>query len=213
MRVWTCLSRAVGRGSSPWTLLVVTIDRVSTMQLYVWEVIVWLILLSHRRRQLMMPKKSPMCHTILACLRQYLHNKKRRPSREHRCGADQILSEGKVRISHNSRVPELGWIMRTCFLRVFGLFVSSVEPNSYACATSLFLIGKIFINVRILPNPPHIRILFILGFYGLWLFVEHKSFPFRISWRSHNDQFSAMWPFNPSTLVCSYSPFVWICHL
>ena len=34
-RVYTCLSRAVAHGSSPWTLLVVAIDRVSTMQLFV----------------------------------------------------------------------------------------------------------------------------------------------------------------------------------
>ena len=83
-------------------------------------------------------------------------------------------------------------------------FYSSVEPNFYACATSLFLIGKIFINVHILPNPPRIRILFILGFYGLGLFMRHKLFPFRISWRPHNDQFSAMWPFDSSTLVRSH---------
>ena len=36
-RVYTCLSRAVAHGSSPWTLLVVAIDRVSTMQLFVHE--------------------------------------------------------------------------------------------------------------------------------------------------------------------------------
>ena len=41
-RVWTCLSRVVVRGSSPWTLLVIAIERVSTMQLFVWEAIVWL---------------------------------------------------------------------------------------------------------------------------------------------------------------------------
>ena len=39
---------------------------------------------------------------------------KRRPIREHWCGAtNQIPSEGQVRTSHNSRVPELEWIMRT----------------------------------------------------------------------------------------------------
>ena len=43
LRVWTCLFRAMGRGSSPQTLLVVAIKWVSTMQLYVWEAIVWLI--------------------------------------------------------------------------------------------------------------------------------------------------------------------------
>ena len=43
VRVWTCLSRAVVRGSSPWTSLVVSIEWVSTMQLFVRKVIVWLI--------------------------------------------------------------------------------------------------------------------------------------------------------------------------
>ena len=41
-RVYTCLSRAVVRGSSPWLLLVV-IEQVSTIQLFVWEVVVWLL--------------------------------------------------------------------------------------------------------------------------------------------------------------------------
>ena len=92
-------------------------------------------------------------------------------------------------------------------------FYSSVEPNSYAYATSLFLIGKIFINVRILPNPRRIRIIFILGFYRLGLFMTHKLFPFGISWRPHNDQFSATWPFNPSTLVCSHRIRLLLAHL
>ena len=43
VRVWTYLSRVVGRGLSPWALLVVAIKRVSTMQFYVRETIVWLI--------------------------------------------------------------------------------------------------------------------------------------------------------------------------
>ena len=43
VRVWTCLSRVVGHNLSHWTLLVVAIERVSTMQLYVREAIVWLI--------------------------------------------------------------------------------------------------------------------------------------------------------------------------
>ena len=98
------------------------------------------------------------------------------------------------------------------FWRSLG-FYSSVEPNSYASVTSLFLIGKIFINVRILPNPPRIRILFILGFCGLGLFMRHKSFPFRISWRPHNDQFSATWPFDPSTLVRSHRIRLLLAHL
>ena len=53
----------------------------------------------------MMPKKSPVSHTVLARSKQYLHNKKRRPNREHRCGVGQIPSKGQVRTFHNSRVP------------------------------------------------------------------------------------------------------------
>ena len=79
-------------------------------------------LVSHRRHQLMMPKKKPpMSHIVLAHSKQYMNNKKRKPSREYQCGASQIPSKGQVRTSHNSRVLELGRIMRTCFLRVFRL--------------------------------------------------------------------------------------------
>ena len=53
-------------------------------------------------------EKSPVSHTVLACSKQYLYNKKRRPNREHWCGAGQILVECQVRTSHNSRVLELG---------------------------------------------------------------------------------------------------------
>ena len=52
-------------------------------------------------------EKSLVSHTVLARSKQYLHNKKRRPNREHRSGAGQIPSEGQIRISHNFRVPEL----------------------------------------------------------------------------------------------------------
>ena len=53
-------------------------------------------------------KKSPVSHKAFARSKQYLHNKKRRPNREHWCGAGQIPFEGQVRTSHNFRVPELG---------------------------------------------------------------------------------------------------------
>ena len=123
-----------------------------------------------------------MSHTVLARSKQYLHNKKRRPNREHWFGVGQIPSEGQVRTFHNSRVPELGWIMRTCFLRVFG-FYNSVEPTFISCIGRRFLIGKIIINGRILQNPPHVRILFILRLYELRLTMRRKLFPFRIPWR------------------------------
>ena len=56
----------------------------------------------------MMPKKSPVSHTILPHSKQHLHNKKGRPNREYLCDAAQIPSESQVRTSHNSRVLERG---------------------------------------------------------------------------------------------------------
>ena len=55
----------------------------------------------------MMPKKSPISHTVLAHSQPYLYNKKRRPNREHQYSAGQIPSQGQVRTFHNSIVSEL----------------------------------------------------------------------------------------------------------
>ena len=51
-------------------------------------------------------------------------HKKRRPNREHRCGVGQIPSESQVRTSHNSRVPELEWIMCTLFFKGLWVFIA-----------------------------------------------------------------------------------------
>ena len=50
-------------------------------------------------------------------------HKKKRPNREHRCGAGQIPSEGQIRTSHNSRVLERGKIMRTLVDEGIGVFI------------------------------------------------------------------------------------------
>ena len=60
---------------------------------------------------------------VLTCSKQYLHNKERRPHREHRCGAGQVPSGGQVRTFHNSRVLELGGIMRTLVSKGLGAFI------------------------------------------------------------------------------------------
>ena len=81
-KVLTCLSRAVVCGSSPWTLLAVTIKRVSTMQLFVREAIVWLIScfgVSHKRRQLMMPKIVNKSHSPHVLETTHAKQKQRRP--------------------------------------------------------------------------------------------------------------------------------------
>ena len=76
---------------------------------------------SHRRRQLMMPKKSPVSHMVLAHSKQHLHNKKKRPRREHRCGAGQIPSEDQVRSFHCSRMLERGKLCVPWLVRVLGI--------------------------------------------------------------------------------------------
>ena len=42
-------------------------------------------------------EKLPVSYTVLADLKQDLHNNKRRPNREHRCSVGQIPSESQVR--------------------------------------------------------------------------------------------------------------------
>ena len=41
--------------------------------------------------------------------------------REHRCGAGQIPSQGQVRTSHHSRVPEQGKLCIPWLVKVLGL--------------------------------------------------------------------------------------------
>ena len=79
-------------------------------------------------------------------------------------------------------------------------FYSSVESNSFACVPSLFLIGKIFINMRIFQNPSNVIVPFVAGLYGLRLIVRRKLFPFRVSWRPYNDLLSVTWLSGQSTL-------------
>ena len=65
VRVCTYLSRAVVHGSSSVWLLV-AIKWVSTIQLFVWKVIIWLLLfysLSHKQCQLMIPKIVSELHS------------------------------------------------------------------------------------------------------------------------------------------------------
>ena len=78
-----------------------------------------------------------MSHTILAHLKQHLHNKNGRPNREHRCGAGQIPSEGQVRTSQTSRVLERGKLCVPWFVRVLRLLqqqmvdLSSLDQKSF----------------------------------------------------------------------------------
>ena len=91
------------------------------MQFYVQEVIVWLILVFPQTTPTYDAEKSLVSHTVLAHSKKDLHNKKRKPSREHWCGASQIHSESQVRIIHNSRVPKLGKLYVPWLLKVLGL--------------------------------------------------------------------------------------------
>ena len=91
-------------------------------------------------------EKSPVSHTILTLSKQYLHSKKRRTNREHWCGAGQILSEGQVRTFHNSKVPELGWIMHTLICKGLGGFYSSIGLTSPPWLRRPFLVG-VFMNI------------------------------------------------------------------
>ena len=137
---------------------------------------------------------------IFACSKRYLHNKKRRPNREYRCGTGQIPSEDQVRTIPTTLECQRRVNYAYLFSKGLWGFYSRVEPNSQTYVTSLFLIGKIFINVHMFQNPSFVGILFSVGFYGLGLIVGLKLFSFRIPWRPHNYRLSDTWPFGLSTL-------------
>ena len=145
-------------------------------------------------------EKSLMSHIVLVCSQQHLHDKKKRPYREHQCGAGQIPCESQVRIFSQLQSTRAGINYAYLFFEGLWVFIVVQSQNTFACATSLFHIEKISINACIFQNPHCVRILFILGLYELGLNLKRKSFPFRVSWRPHNDQLSATWPFDSSTL-------------
>ena len=122
----------------------------------------------------------------LTCSKQCLHNK--REDLIESTGVVPAKYPPKVKLELLTTLECQSWdeLCVPIFWGSLG-FYSSVEPISYACATSPFLIGKIFINVRIFKNPPCMRVPFVMGLYGLGLIVRHKLFPFRVSWRPHND--------------------------
>jgi len=89
----------------------------------------------------------------------------------------KIPSKVKLENFRNSRMLELGEIMRTLFFE--GLrFYSRVESTSVSWARRYFLMERIPINVCILWNSSHIGVAWPRSN------VECKIFPFRIPWSS-----------------------------
>ena len=111
-RVCTCLARATVHGSSSVWLLV-AIERVSTIQLFVWEMVIWLLLFY----SLNFPtdganrwcQKSLVSRTVLMCSRQNLWNKNKEDIAES-TDVIPIKYPPKVKLEnfYNSRVLELG---------------------------------------------------------------------------------------------------------
>ena len=184
--VWTYLSRVVGRNSSPWTLLVVAIKKVSTMQLYVWEAIVWLIFFPTNGANWWCRKNHQWATQFSYAWNNTCTIRKEDLIENTSVVPAKYPPKVKLELLTTLECQSWGELYVPVFWGSLG-FYSSVEPISYAYATSLFLIGKIFINVRIFQNPPYVRVPFVVGLYGLRLIVRHKFFPFRVSWKPHND--------------------------
>ena len=89
--------------------------------------------------------------------------------------------------------------MRTCFLRVFG-FLQQCRIKLLCLHHKSFPCGGDLHQCAYIPESSQCQNLFTLGLYGLGLILKRKSFPFRVSWKPHNDQLSATWPFDLSTL-------------
>ena len=105
-RVCTCISMAVVLGSFL-LLLLVAIERVSTIQLFVWELMLLLLLPTDGANWWCW--KSPVSYTVFTCSRQNLCNKEE----ENLIESTSVVPAKyppKVKLENlqNFRVPELG---------------------------------------------------------------------------------------------------------
>ena len=159
-RVWTCLSWVVVRGSSPWWLLVVAIERVSTMKLLFREAIVWFT--SNQP----FPtdganwccRKSSINRIVLTYSRQNLYNTEIEEDLTESTDVVSTKYPSKVKLENCFTTLECQCKGKLCipfFLKVLG-FYSSVEPTFVSCLGRCFLIGKILINVCILQDSSHV---------------------------------------------------------
>ena len=141
-----------------------------------------------------------MSHTVLARLQQHLHNKKRKPYREHRCGAGQIPSKGQVRTSSQLQSARVGVNYAYLFLRVFGVFI--VVQNRLP----LFAQQGVFLWERSSLMSVYYIILFILGLFPYWDSINQDQswdtsyFPLRFL-GSHLNHVEAMWSLRPVLLT------------
>ena len=138
----------------------------------------------HRRRQLMMSKKSLISHTIPTRSTPDLPN-----TEKYLTESTGVVPAKDPRRLSQKRAPIMleSMSFRNCAYLIFWGplgFYSSVELTSVSCVAKCFLIEKIIINGWILRDPPYVRVLFVLGLYRIGLIVRRKLFPFRIPWRS-----------------------------
>ena len=154
-RVYSCLLRAVVHGSSP-LLLLVAIERVSAIQHFVWEVVIWLLLFSPfpTNDANWWCQKSLVSCTVLTCSRQDLRNINKEDLAEStsvtpakyppRVKLERISTTLKCQSWEKLHVP---WLVRA-----LEGFYSSVKLTFVSWWRMSFLVGKILINIRILRD-------------------------------------------------------------
>ena len=149
-RVCTFLSRAIMRGSSLWWLLV-AIEWVSTIQLFVWEMVVYLYYES------LFPaddtnwcQKSLVSCIVLMCSRQNLWNRDKEDLIES-TGMVQAKYPPKVKIKRISTSLECQTWENYAYLDLWELwgFQSGVGLTSVSWWKMYFLVEKIFLSARI----------------------------------------------------------------
>ena len=85
-------------------------------------------------------RKSSISHTILTCSRQYVHNiEQENFKRVPVWYRPKTLRRLSQKASHNSRVLELGWIMRTLVCEGLGVFIVAWDWYSFLSLEDLSL--------------------------------------------------------------------------
>ena len=139
----------------------------------------------------MMPKKSPMSHTVPTRLIPDLSN----TEKDFTESTDVVPAKNppKVKSEESSNnVREYKLQRNYVYLFLEGLWVFIVaQGQTPLLAEQVFSLWGRYLLMHV-----YSRILLMLGFYKPRLIVCHKYFPFKVPWRPHNNGMDATWLFD-----------------
>ena len=138
-----------------------------------------------------MSKKSLVSHTVPTRSTPDLSNIEKDLTES--TGVVPTKDSPKVKSKESSNYVKEYELQRNCaylFLEGFWVFIVA-QGQTPLLAEQVFSLWERYSLMHV-----YSRILLMLGFYKLGLIVCHKYFPFKVSWRPHNNGLDATWLFD-----------------